>query len=61
MRKYMRQLCSAMSYCHCKMHVVHRDLKLDNLLLDKSDNVLLADFGWALSGGCVQRVQQAAR
>jgi len=29
------------------MHVVHRDLKLDNLLLDGSDNLLLADFGFA--------------
>ena len=44
-RKYMRQLGAAMRYCHCVMHVVHRDLKLDNLLLDASDNILLADFG----------------
>lgn len=26
------------SYCH-KMHVVHRDLKCENLLLDKSLNI----------------------
>ena len=26
---------------------MHRDLKLDNLLLDEHDRILLADFGFA--------------
>lgn len=45
-RRYVRQLCSALNYCHQK-HVCHRDIKPQNILLDKDDNALLADFGFA--------------
>lgn len=44
---YMKQLLSAVSYCH-SMHVVHRDLKPENLLLsDKTPDATLKviDFG----------------
>ena len=46
-RRYMQQMCGALHYCHRTMHVVHRDLKLDNLLLDGAGRILLADFGFA--------------
>ena len=39
-------MCGALHYCHKKAHVVHRDLKLDNMLLTGSDEILLADFGF---------------
>ncbi|KAI8637178.1 hypothetical protein BD408DRAFT_396177 [Parasitella parasitica] len=40
------QLISGVHYMHQK-HIVHRDLKLENLLLDKHRNVLITDFGFA--------------
>lgn len=43
-RKYFRQIISAVDYCH-KNLVVHRDLKLENLLLDKDFNIKIIDFG----------------
>lgn len=43
-RGLFRQITSAVHYCH-KNGVVHRDLKLENILLDKDLNVKLADFG----------------
>ncbi|KAM9786180.1 NUAK family SNF1-like kinase 1 [Neosynchiropus ocellatus] len=43
-RSIFRQITSAVHYCH-KNGVVHRDLKLENILLDKDLNVKLADFG----------------
>ena len=45
-RRYVRQLCSALNYCHSR-NVCHRDIKPQNILLDEHDNVLLADFGFA--------------
>lgn len=45
-RRYVRQLCSALNYCHSR-NVCHRDIKPENILLDAHDNVLLADFGFA--------------
>ena len=43
-RKFFRQLVSAMDHCH-QAHVVHRDLKLENLLLSSDKNLLISDFG----------------
>ncbi|KIY94189.1 hypothetical protein MNEG_13773, partial [Monoraphidium neglectum] len=45
---FFRQLISAVQYCH-EGHVAHRDLKLDNALLDDRDppRLKLCDFGFA--------------
>lgn len=45
-RKMFRQLCSAIKYCH-DMDIVHRDLKCENLLLDKDYHIKLSDFGFS--------------
>ncbi|XP_053135573.1 testis-specific serine/threonine-protein kinase 1-like [Hemicordylus capensis] len=45
-RKMFRQLCAAIKYCH-DADIVHRDLKCENLLLDKDYHIKLSDFGFA--------------
>lgn len=41
-----RQIVSAVYYCHSNK-IVHRDLKVENLLLDSNETIKLADFGFS--------------
>ncbi|XP_003474842.1 NUAK family SNF1-like kinase 2 isoform X1 [Cavia porcellus] len=43
-RHFFRQIVSAVHYCH-QNGIVHRDLKLENILLDANGNIKIADFG----------------
>lgn len=45
MKRIFTQLVGAVAYVHSKS-CVHRDLKLENILLDKHENVKLCDFGF---------------
>lgn len=43
-RKFFSQLVSGLDHIH-QASIVHRDLKLENLLLDDKNNILITDFG----------------
>lgn len=49
-KKFTGQLCQGVRFCHSH-RVLHRDLKPQNLLIDKEGNLKLADFGLARAFG----------
>ena len=48
-RFYSAEITCALGYLH-SMGVLHRDLKLENILLDKYGHILLTDFGFCRQG-----------
>ncbi|CAO3642317.1 unnamed protein product [Cunninghamella echinulata] len=45
-QRWFHQLVNAMKECH-RQGIIHRDLKLENILLDINDNCKICDFGFA--------------
>lgn len=43
-RKFARQIASAVDYCH-RNSIVHRDLKIENILISKTGDIKIIDFG----------------
>lgn len=43
---YIKQIANALKHCH-ERGVIHRDIKLENVLITESGSLKLADFGWA--------------
>jgi len=49
-KSYLYQMLDGIAYCHSK-RILHRDLKPQNLLIDKFGKIKLADFGLARAFG----------
>lgn len=46
---YVKQIASALQFAH-EQNIIHRDVKPENLLVGRNDEILLSDFGIALVG-----------
>jgi len=54
--EWFRELCGALAYVHAN-GIVHRDIKLNNILLAPDKHVVLSDFG--ISRVCGERMRRA--
>ena len=43
-KKIFRQIVYGLAHCHCRS-VLHRDIKLDNILIDHEGEIKICDFG----------------
>ena len=44
-RHFFVELVSAVDYLHTELHLAHRDLKLENVIIDRYGNIRLIDYG----------------
>lgn len=44
-RQYFCQLIACLDYLHKELHIVHRDIKLDNMMTDRNGTMKIIDFG----------------
>ncbi len=54
--RIFRQVVAGIEYCH-KNNVVHRDIKMENLLLDEQQHVKIIDFGFSIFAASTQRLK----
>jgi 5'-AMP-activated protein kinase catalytic alpha subunit len=56
-RRIFKQIVYGIAHCHCRS-VLHRDIKLDNILLDNEGDVKICDFGVSRVISKIQKISE---
>lgn len=53
--KMIVEIADALGFCHSK-NVIHRDIKLENLLIGENGKIKISDFGWSVHAPSSRRL-----
>ncbi|OHS99965.1 hypothetical protein TRFO_33479 [Tritrichomonas foetus] len=48
LRKYFIKILKVLKYLHEEVHIIHRDIKIDNIMFDAKNTLKLIDFGLSI-------------
>lgn len=56
--KFIYEMISGLDFLHNELNVIHRDIKVDNIMIDDENNVKIIDFGLSTKSGVPKMKRQ---
>ena len=56
--KFINEMISGLEFLHNELNIIHRDIKVDNIMIDDENNVKIIDFGLSTKSGVPKMKRQ---